>query len=178
MDSKQALLDAFEQMENERKSVCQKLSEFSDQALSEKPGPDQWSVAEIIMHLVVAETAALNYMRKKLEFGGHQRASLGAGMKQQLLNFLISLPIKFKAPKVIEFKETQGLTFADASQKWEAVRMELFTEYKKLDSETVGHELFKHPAMGKMNLVQGVKFMRQHMNRHIGQIEKTLKKVA
>ena len=177
MNSKQALMSAFEKMENDRKSLLNRLTEFPDKILSKKPNTDQWSVAEVVMHLVVAETGALNYMQKKLEFGGHQKSGFDAAIKQRMLNFLISLPIKFKAPKIIELKEIEDISFPEASQKWEAVRLELYKEYDKLDSDTVGHELFKHPAMGKMNLVQGVKFMHQHMNRHILQIDRVIQKV-
>ena len=165
-------------MESERDAVVNEMKNYNSNLLDKKPAASEWSVAEVIMHLVVAESGALAYMRKKLEFGGHQKATASAGFKQKLLNFAIALPIKFKAPKVADIKDGEKVTFDEALVKWAAVRKELLAEYDKMDDDLVTHELFKHPAAGKLSALQSVKFMRQHMNRHIKQMQNTIKKVS
>ena len=166
-------------MEAERLSILKELSSYSEQKLSEKPSPNQWSVAEVIMHLVIAERGALAYMNKKLEFGGHGKAAFGSGLKQRLLNLAITIPgLKYKAPTVVELKKEDSVDYAEAKAKWDAVRSEMKKEYEALNEKLAEHELFKHPAAGKMSLLQGIRFMRQHMNRHIGQIRNTAKAVS
>lgn len=178
MSAKQSLLNEFKKMESEREAVVNAMKNYNTSQLEKKPAANEWSVAEVIMHLVVAESGALAYMRKKLEFGGHQKATAGAGFKQKLLNLAIALPIKFKAPKVADIQEGQKVTFDEAAAKWADVRKKLLAEYDKMDDDLVTHELFKHPAAGKLSALQSVKFMRQHMNRHIKQMHNTIKKVS
>lgn len=177
MASKKDLLNTFSLMEDERQQLLQMLSDHPTTALEKKPSANEWSVTETIYHLVVAERASLNYLNKKLEVGGFGTASFNAGIKQRLLNFIISLPIKFKAPKVAQIPEGKHVSYDEAINEWNSVRSEMNAAYHGLSDDFCTKELFKHPFAGKMNVVQGLKFMRQHMNRHIGQIERTLKQV-
>ena len=117
-------------------------------------------------------------MQIKLHHGGHKKSSFTAGLKQKFLNLAVSLPIKYKAPNVIKLDEGGPVSYSEARAKWDEVRAGLRREYETIDEKFIENELFKHPAAGKMNLIQSVKFMRQHMNRHIGQIQRTLKTVG
>ena len=179
MATKKDLLQAFSKMEAERKTVIETLSKNEVVLLDKKPDPNSWSVTEVIMHLVAAETGALKYMQKKLEFGGHQKAGIGAAFKQRLLNFAISIPgLKFKAPKVAQIQEGSTISFNEAAAQWENVRSELQKQYEAFDDSLVDSELFKHPAAGKLSALQSVRFMRLHMNRHIKQMNQTIERVA
>ena len=178
MHMKEKLLTEFERMEAERNALVASLSRYDAEILTQKPSPEAWNVAEVIMHLVVAENAALTYMRKKLEYGGLQKASATAGLKQRLLNFLIRLPIKYKAPAVANIKQGEEVGYREATERWAEIRNQLRSEYEAMNEQTVAQELFKHPAAGKMSALQGVRFMRQHMNRHIQQIHSAIKKVS
>jgi uncharacterized damage-inducible protein DinB len=178
MGAKQKLLETFGKMEAERESIISEMAQYSEELLTKKPDANSWSVAEVIMHLVVAEGGALAYMKKKLEFGGHSKSTFGAAVKQKLLNLAVALPVKYKAPKVASIEEGQNISFAEASTKWETLRQDLLSEYQVMDDEIVLHELFKHPAAGKMNVLQSVEFMRNHMNRHIKQMRSTVKAIS
>lgn len=177
MAKREELLNEFDRMESERQQLLGKLNSISLETLEKKPDGNTWSVTEVMYHLKVAEEGALKYMQKKLDVGGHSKAAASAGLKQQFLNFMISLPIKFKAPKVAQLPKDSSVNYTQALDEWNAVRKGLRKEYESIDESLIANELFKHPAMGKMNLIQSVRFMRQHMNRHIGQIERTLEKV-
>lgn len=177
MASRKELLSLFDKMENERSSILKNLEGHSEEKLIRKPTPDRWSVTEVILHLSKAEEGALKYMQIKLKHGGHKKATFGAWLKQKLLNFAISIPIKYKAPNVIKLNEGEGVSFAEAVANWAEIRKALRKEYELLDEAIIDHELFKHPAAGKLSVMQSVKFMRGHMLRHKGQIERTIKQV-
>ncbi len=178
MSDHDRLLKYFERMESERQELLRNLSGYSDELLSQKPTADQWSVAEVIDHLATSETGAMNYMRKKIEYGGHGPSALTAGLKQRLLNLAISLPIRYRVPKILERKETSAIGYRETLDRWNAIRSAMRTEYSELDPAIVGNGLFKHPSAGKLNLIQGVRFMRRHMNRHIGQIHRTIRSLS
>lgn len=172
------LLKAFEAAETDSKALLSKLDTFGEDVLTRKPDPDAWSVVEVLAHLIKAETGTLNYLRKKLEVGGHQKASPFAGLRKAFLNFVLGLPIKYKAPKVAQLDKGVYMSYAEARAQWNAVREGLGTEYQRIDEKLIAHDLFKHPFAGKLNLVQSTEFMRQHMLRHIGQVERTLATVT
>lgn len=178
MASKKELIEAFDRMENERQALIKRLEKHSEEVLSTKPNANSWSVAEVVDHLRAAENGALMYMSKKLEFGGHKKAAFSAGLKQKLLNLAITLPIKYKAPKFLDVPAASELKYGTALVQWNEVRKQMRNDYESLDDKLIGNELFKHPSAGKMNALHGAKFMRQHMNHHISQIDRVLKVVA
>lgn len=178
MTSRKELITAFDKMEIERQQLLKRLGQFSEEVLTKKPSPTSWSVTETIYHLKVAEQGALMYMRKKLEVGGHQKATFGALVKQKLLNLAVSLPIKYKAPSVAQIPKGTSVSFAQAVEEWNDVRNGLLQEYNSVEENIIDNELFKHPAAGKLSVLQSVKFMRQHVIRHIGQIDRALKQVS
>lgn len=175
---REELLKAFGAAETDRKALLAKLDAYGEDVLTRKPSADAWSVVEVMAHLVKAETGTLNYLRKKLEVGGHQKASPFAGLRKAFLNFVLGLPIKFKAPKVAQLDRSVTMSYAEAKAQWNAVREALGAEYAAINPALIAHDLFKHPFAGKLNLVQSTEFMRQHMVRHIGQIDRTLKAVG
>ncbi|MCF8463676.1 MAG: DinB family protein [Flavobacteriales bacterium] len=178
MATRKELLEAFDKMENERQQLLKRLEQYSEETLTKKPAADSWSVTETIYHLKVAELGAFKYMTKKLEVGGHQKATFGAAVKQKLLNLAVSLPIKYKAPPVAQIPEGMNIPYAQALAEWNEVRSSLRKQYETVDENIIDNELFKHPAAGKLSMLQSVKFMRQHVIRHIGQIDRILKTVA
>lgn len=175
---KERLLKAFDAMEAERLALIRQLDSLPTNLLSQKPSPEQWSVVEVIAHLVKAETGTLKYLQKKLEVGGHRKASMLAILRKSFLNFMISLPIKFKAPKVAQLDPGVDLSYAEAVLQWDNVRAALRKEYVNIDPKLIGNDLFKHPFAGKLNLEQSTSFMHHHMGRHIGQIKRTLKELG
>lgn len=167
----------FAQMEQDRQELLERLAPLDTQRLESKPDPGSWSVTEVIHHLTVAEEAALHYMQKKLKAGGHQKAPAKAKLKQLLLNLAIKLPIKYKAPKVAQLPEGVTISFAEAVESWNRVRNELEAVYTNLDPELADHDLFKHPMVGKLSVMQSIIFMHGHMTRHEGQIDRILSEV-
>lgn len=172
------LLKAFEAAEADRRALLAKLDAYGEDVLTRKPSPEAWSVVEVMAHLIKAETGTFNYLRKKLEVGGHRKASPFAGLRKALLQFVLGLPIRFKAPKVVQLDKGMSMSYAEAKAQWNAVREGLLKEYQTIDDQLIVHDLFKHPFAGKLNLVQSTEFMHTHMRRHIGQVERTLKAVS
>jgi hypothetical protein len=175
MTPRKDLLALFDKMETERIELLRSLEPHSEELLLKKPSPDRWSVTEVILHLSKAEEGALKYMKIKLEHGGHKKAAFGSWIKHKLLSFAISLPIKYKAPNVIKLDEKGATTCSEAVANWANIRMSLRKEYEMIDEGIIDHELFKHPAAGKLSVIQSVKFMRRHVQRHKGQIERIVK---
>jgi len=175
---RKALLRSFDDSEAVRLQLLTRLDTLPEDVLTRKPSPDAWSVVEVIAHLIKAENGTLSYLRKKLQLGGHSKASPMAALRKSFLNFMIGLPIKFKAPRIVQLEKGTDMSYAEARAQWDEVRAALRKEYETIDPALIDHDLFKHPFAGKLNLLQSMSFMHHHMTRHIGQIDRTLTAVA
>lgn len=163
-------------LEQERVELLNRLDQRPPDALAIAPGPGQWSVAQVVLHLATIEESALRYLRKKLEVKGHGPAGHGSSWRLMLLNVAMWLPIKFKAPPVVA--RTPVCSYAEARERWCAQRTEMLKTYAELPDALITHGLFKHPTAGKLNVVQSLRFVRQHMLRHRRQIDRALQQVS
>lgn len=171
---REQLLRTFDESEAARLQLLARLDKLPADVLTRKPSPDAWSVVEVMVHLIKAENGTLNYLRKKLEMGGHRKASPFAAFRKALLNFVLGLPIKYKAPKIVQLENGIDMPYSEARAQWDAVREALRKEYEAIDPALITHDLFKHPFAGKLNLLQSVSFMHHHMTRHFSQVDRTL----
>lgn len=173
MDRKARLFKTLERMESERAGLLASMSHLDSGLLEKKPTPEAWSVAQVIVHIATAEEASLDYLRKKLEVGGHGRASAVAVLRSALLELALWLPIRYKAPAGLA--QVPEMPMSRALQRWDAVRRAMRNTYTELSEEQVSHELFKHPLVGKMGLLQGLRSLRRHALHHHGQVGRTVR---
>jgi uncharacterized damage-inducible protein DinB len=173
MPSRDTLFRLFERMEAERKALIAQLDRISEADLTTAPRPGAWSVAQVITHVAMAEEGSLAYLRKKYGGQRHKRAAFSGRWRLPLLNLAISLPVKYRAPALIA--TVPATSYDEARSRWEGVRTAMRRTYDALPEELIGHDLFKHPSVGRFSLTQGMRFMRRHALRHRGQIMRTLK---
>lgn len=175
MPSRKDLFRVFEQMEAERKALIAQLNHVPERSLTTEPRTGAWTVAQVITHIAMAEEGSLAYLRKKHEGGRHKPADFSGRWRLPLLNLAISLPVKYRAPALIA--SVPLTSYGEARSRWEGVRAVMRRTYEALPEAHIGHDLFKHPVLGRFNLVQGLRFMRRHVRRHREQILRTLKAV-
>jgi uncharacterized damage-inducible protein DinB len=165
------------QLEADRKKLFDDLKKHSDTVLNQKPGPEAWSVAEVIAHIMTAEEYSLKYLQKKVT---NMAESGNEGLKHKwrwlLVQAVFTFDIKFKSPDIVEPKI--GFTsLADLDSRWSATRIETAKILNTLSDAEMNKTLWKHAVAGKMNLHHMVAFFGIHYNRHKKQIDRTLKAV-
>lgn len=170
--SRERLLHLFDRMEGERQALLKKLDALPPERLAQRPTNGGWSAAQVITHVAIAEESSLAYLKKKREFKKHGPVGLSATWRLFVLNTGIQLPVKYKAPAVIA--DVPDTSYVVSRERWDTVRTRMRSTYEELPEALIGHDLFKHPFMGRFNLVQAVGFMRRHMRRHQAQIQRTL----
>ncbi len=158
-------------------SLYHKLKDYPDGALNRRPGPGQWSVLQIMQHLLLSEHLSEKYVRKKLSFGADiPDTGLGARWRLFLLMCSNSLPyVKFKAPKGVNdeaLPETGHLE--DIMHAWRANRQSLRELLESLPPDYTHKALYKHPFAGKLSLAQMLYFFILHFRRHQQQIQRIL----
>lgn len=153
------------------------LSRYDETALSRQPGPGQWSVLQIMQHLMIAETGSVKYLQKKLS---HQPQLKKAGIQESLRVWLLRiytwLPFKFKAPApVAEDKFEKGASFQDVAAQWQASRLALREFYATVPRAYFDKSIYRHPFAGYLTLDGVLDFFAVHIDRHRRQINRTLK---
>lgn len=169
-----AHIAAFKKLEAQRQTLINQLSTLPTEKLHTSTS-GKWSIAQVLTHLVTSEKLSVGYMYKK---------SLGidmlpnSGIKQSILSFVLKIsqriPLKYKAPKIVEENTPQELELPELIRQWDEVRSSLKGLLERIDSQHSKRLIFKHPVAGKLNAAQAVDFMYEHVNHHLPQIKHLL----
>lgn len=168
----------FDKLEKQRKNLFEKLKKYDNKVLNQKPSESQWSVMEVINHLIVAEDFSSKYLQKKTQ---DTASAAKVGLKETFRSFLLNTYLgsskKFKSPTVALPPGTYT-TLSDAHSSWDRVRGDIQSIWTKLPEDLLDRNWFKHPVAGKLSLGQMLSFMEAHVHRHEKQIWRTLKEVS
>lgn len=153
------------------------VSNISNDKANRKPADDKWSINEIIYHISHAELAIVNYIYKK---AAAPKESPKAGFKSWYRTLLLRLALKssrkFKAPKVLD-QPNGPYDKEELINEWRTIRNKLENILNQIADEDIYRQLFKHPVVGKINLLQTLAFMADHMQRHLDQIKKIKRQI-
>ena len=149
---------------------------LNEAALHRKPD-GAWSPAQILHHLLLSEKGTLSYLNKKLD--GNQKiekSGLGATLRAFALSkALRSHSKKFKAPSMVANIPDKP-DYREVKSEYLKVRNEMRGTLEKFDHEMIGRAYFKHPRAGKLNILQTLDFLQDHLQRHAAQIDERTKK--
>lgn len=177
---RKAIDQQLSKMDEELRQLLERMKSYSDATLNQAPGAGQWSVLQIMQHLLLAEQLSLNYVKKKLSYQPQlPNSGLGSRMRVGLLNFYQKLPLKYKAPSNVNVDKLKtDRTLADISSEWLQHRAQLRSYLNELPEELFHKAVYKHPFAGRLSLGGMVSFFKGHFDRHRKQIERTLQAVA
>lgn len=126
-------------------------------------------------HLMRAEGFALQYVKKKLSFVPQlSPITWKTRWRGWMACTYLSLPIKVKAPKAVREELPEDSQLEAVVVEWKAKRLELATYLNGLPEEILNKEIYKHPVAGRLSLYGMLDFMKAHVKRHQGQIDRTL----
>lgn len=160
-------------------NLLRDLKNYSDAKLNEQPSSNEWSVLQIMQHLMKAESGSVMYVKKKLSFEPElAEAGVLSSFRSVFLNIALSSPIKIKAPAQISGEAlSTDFTFWEVAKQWKMQRKELAIYLESLPEDFYRKDLYKHPLSGKMTLAGMLSFFNKHVDRHTRQIQRTLKKI-
>ena len=156
------------------------LKPIPSDKLNIRPKENEWSVLQIVHHLILAEEGSLKYLKKKLSFNPKlNKVSLSSKLRLKLLTTWAYTPVKFKAPDAISGEALPAQsTLEEVSNRWKIVRADMRAFLNKLPDDILDKEVYKHPFAGKLSLEGMLIFFEAHLDRHEKQIRRTLKLVG
>lgn len=168
----------FEKFENTREELFKRLDSLPAEKMNQQTKSGGWSVVQVMGHLIDAENNTTMYVSKKVEKEKNlKKAGWKAAYRYWVLKIAFAIPFaKFKVPPLLK-EPSNDTSFNQAKNDWRTVRNNMREVINKLDENQLKAEIFKHPVVGKMSMIQAVKFMQTHFDRHEEQIDKILSEV-
>lgn len=164
----------FQSLEQQRTHLLQEIKSSSADALN-KSRHDKWSISQIVGHLVQAERMSVAYMTKKIN-AIKEVDNTGLWGELKLLVFIASqrLPLRYKAPKNLGEKPPSYADFATLEKDWNESRQALNQFLETIPDWGLNKMIYRHPVMGRCNVVHALKFFREHIIHHHPQIKRLL----
>lgn len=169
MDAK--LAKAFRRMEHWRLYMQELVAAYPREQQCFRPHSQQWSMLQVMKHLIIAETVVLNAVKKSLQRGELPPNRLIHKIGYLVMEIVLRLPLKIKAPAkaLIPDAETD---YDKIVGEWEALRKEWKLLLENFPKELQNNNVFRHPIAGFLNICQCVNFCGTHIKHHLQQIDR------
>jgi uncharacterized damage-inducible protein DinB len=170
------LKKSLTELENQRFMLIQSLSKFSPETLAKQPSNQEWSVLQVLSHLITAEKLSVGYIRKK-KLGIATAGNTGGweAFKFFLLKISQRVGFKYRAPKTVVEHTPSYESLEVIQTEWDQVRLQLKSLLEEFDEKDLRKKIYKHPFAGRINIQQAVIFFGEHMRHHQPQINRLLK---
>ncbi len=132
--------------------IVEALKEFPQQMWTYKPGPDRWSIHEIVVHLADAEMSGAVRARYLIAEPGKTVGFYDQEAWTERLNY-------------------QGQSTADTLELFKWLRKTTF-EFVKNQPDSVFANKITHPEHGEVDMDWWVAAYDDHVKKHIGQMRR------
>lgn len=153
-----------------RKSLLDSVAGLSVKQLAYKPGPDRWSVAEVVEHLAETETMLFEMVSKKLMASppAPEKKDLAKGNDQSVVDMFTSRANRAEAPPPVR-PTGRFKTIEDALSAFKERRAHTILYAEKTPDDLRAHfaEGFGKPV-DAYQILLGI---AGHTNRHVAQIQ-------
>ncbi len=163
-----AALYQLERIDQELDALFRQLAAYDNATLNQRPADGGWSVMQVLQHLLLAETASLAYVRKKISFKpALKKAGFRAAWRVLVVKAYFRMPVRFKAPKGVDDAALpEEADYAETEQQLRNSRAALKKYLLQLPDAYFDREVYKHPAAGRMSLRGMLEFFGMHVRRH------------
>jgi len=164
----------LKEIENARNQLVGSVNGLSHLQVNYQPSVNEWSILQIVEHLVWAEQGGICGMFKAIEgikisqpIWSGESANHGLSIEQIVDK---TWQAKEKVPEVAAPRWGGSMAFWISSLE----NCQLLLEQLKNHTASVNLEIaiYPHPISGPLNIFQRLEFLRFHMERHLGQIER------
>jgi len=166
----------FRELEKRRQSFDQKRNAFLDrletlsqEQLSQKPGPDRWSLLQVAQHLMLGEFEVLQQLPERSALVEQNRSIRDSIMSFVVLTILrCGIRVKVPSPAMEPNGDT---TLKDIRNQWDNSQAWLKEFVTSLDNQTLDRPVFSHPVSGPLTISQVVTLADVHFDSHMKKIE-------
>lgn len=164
----------FVALETQRGKLLEEIKKASSGQINQQI-KGKWSISQIASHLIAAEQLSVSYINKKIN-AINEVGNTGLLGELKLLFFIVSqrLPLKYKAPKTLGEQPRSYPDFAELEKDWDETRQQLKFLLEKFPEVGLKKKIYRHPVMGRCNIIHALISFREHINHHYPQIKRQL----
>jgi len=167
-------------MTDESETLFDRLAQSRDRALAFveatdgprrglRPGEGQWSMLQVIEHLVLAEEGTLRVLRQGP--GPRPRVTFRSRLALRAIEVLFGLGARVRVPS-----QSLAPSGADAldtlRSRWSGAREGIAAVVRGLDADGLRQPRFRHPVAGWLTVGQGLDFLERHIRHHERQLHR------
>jgi hypothetical protein len=133
----------------------------------------EWSLAQVVEHLLASETGTLGYMKKKSSGGWDALEDAGEDhhASSAAINTRLESNERYKAPDVLP-EPTNAIALGVLIEKWNTLRKELLDFVSNIEPAHFQKLVFRQPAAGMLTVLHALEFMDAHLRHHLPQIKR------
>jgi len=163
------------ELEGLKGQVLDEIKELSQEEINKKPSESEWSISQVVSHLIDSETGVNKYVNNKLKKPNElTRSGIKGFIASRILNKKLQSSQKFQIPKIIAHPNN-GISFDELNENWTKSRLFLIETVENFPKDKINKAIFKHPVAGKLSMDQTLSFMINHFKHHLPQINKLKK---
>lgn len=138
-----------------------------------RPSDDEWSIAEVVQHLCLAEQHVLKDLRKSLQTGSAKVGFLKKLIPMRIISWRL---VRVKAPRAVSPNDPPAMD--ELLKEYNQVRVDLKQLCVESGADRLKDIRFKHPFLGDIDGMAAVSMIGFHEERHYKQIREILKKLG
>ena len=138
-----------------------------------RPDENEWSIAEVVQHLCLAEQHVVKDLRKGLATGPAKVGFLKKLIPMRIISLRL---VRVKAPKAVSPNNPPAMD--ELLRTYDQVRVDLKALCAEHGSDRLKGVRFKHPFLGDIDGMAAVSMLGFHEERHYKQIRDIIKKLG
>lgn len=165
------------ELSNLKGNLLDKIKDLSPEELNYKFSDSEWSISQVIEHLIESETGTNKYINFRLK-NINEQPSVGLAnyIKSTVLNKKMKSEQKFKVPTIFS-EPVVGANFNQLKEKWDNSRMFLIQTVETFPKDKMNKAVFKHTKAGLLSMNQTMSFFINHLKHHIPQVTSLLLRI-
>jgi hypothetical protein len=172
--------ETLDYLDSERAALREAVDQVPPRLRERQPGPDRWSVAQVLQHLTLIEVGVAKLVAKRLAEA--KAEGLGPEVETSSILNSINVPaILDRERKVAAPERVRPQTDVEAAAAWlalEQARATLCDAVLSGDGIALSEVKHQHPVLGLCNLYQWLLFVGSHEARHTAQIREIANELA
>ncbi len=163
----------FEQLQNSKRHFEEVISAAAHNPHAAAEG--EWSIAQVVEHLLASEKGTLGYMKKKSSGGWDvlEDEAEQHRVNSAAINARLESNERYKAPDVLP-EPTNTLALDALLNTWNELRNEMDAFLEGVEPRHLHKLVFRQPAAGMLTVLQALEFMDAHLRHHIPQLERIM----
>lgn len=159
----------FDRLAQSRDRVLALVEATEEPHRATQPGEGQWSMLQVIEHLVLAEEGTLRVFGQGP--APQPRVTFRSRLTVRAIELLFGLGARVRVPS-----KSLAPAGADSLERlrsrWREAREGIVAVVDGLDAEALRQPRFRHPVAGWLTVGQGLDFLERHIRHHERQLHR------